>query len=283
MLALLIGVSAGLGYYFAVGRYTNVPGVLALTEQAATEKLTDAGLKVQVGDPVFSNNVDKGLVAQQDPGIGDRISKDGTVTLHMSKGIEEYAVPSFKGKTYDEAKALLEQNHLALGVVTRKNDDKVAKDEVVSSLPKAGEKLRPGAKVALVVSDGPAEVTVPNVVGKNVNDATSLLTAAGLKVTARPVFSDTVPKDSVVAQDPKQGTKAHRTDTVTLDVSKGPQLFEVPNVVGKNPNEASAILRGAGFNPEVSRPFGFGNTVRAQNPTAGSQEPKGTTIRLIVY
>jgi serine/threonine-protein kinase len=284
LLALLVGISAGLGYYFAVGRYTHVPGVVSMTPEAATAKLQHAGLKVRSGDPVFSKAVPVGLVGSQDPGPNKRIGKHGTVTLHTSKGPEVYAVPAFKGKTFSQAKTLLSQNHLKLGEVTRKNDDTLPKDQVISSSPNAGVKLEPGATVALVVSDGPAPVVIPNVVGKNVNDASQILVAAGLTVATTPVFSDSVPKDSVVSQNPPANANGHRRDTVTLSVSQGPQLFDVPNVVGKNVNDARTILTQAGFKVDVSRPpFFGGNTVQAQNPGGGSQRKHGTTIHLVVY
>jgi serine/threonine-protein kinase len=284
LLALLVGISAGLGYYFAVGRYTHVPGVVSLTPEAATAKLQHAGLKVRTGASVFSSTVPVGLVGSQEPGPNKRIGKHGTVTVHLSKGLELYAVPLVTGKTLDQATKLLSQNHLQIGVVTRQNDDTVPKDQVISSLPKSGDRLPPRSKVALVVSDGPAPVVIPNVVGKNVNDASQTLTTVGLKVVTTPVFSDTVPKDTVAAQNPPESTNGHRGDTVTLSVSQGPQLFSVPDVVGKNVNDAKTILIQAGFKPDVSRPpFFGGNTVQAQNPGGGSQRKHGTTIHLVVY
>ncbi|MDX6286726.1 MAG: eukaryotic-like serine/threonine-protein kinase [Frankiales bacterium] len=282
LIALLVGVSAGLGYYFAIGRYTHVPGVVSLTPQAATTKLHDAGLKVRTGAPVFSKTVAVGLIGSTDPGSGHRIGKNGTVTLHLSKGPEVYAVPQLANKKLADAEKALKANNLVLGNTNRDYSDTVKEGYVISTTPPAGQKLEPGSKVDLLVSKGPAPVSIPNVVGKNITDAQSQLVAVGLKVTPKNVFSDTVPKDVVVAQDPVEGSPGHRGDTVTLSVSQGPELFPVPNVVGMKLGDARNVLEAAGFKVDVTRPFG-GNTVRAQNPGGGSQEKKGTTVRLVVY
>ena len=86
----------------------------------------------------------------------------------------------------------------------------------------------------------------------------------------------------VVSQKPGAGT-AFKGDTVRLVVSKGPQLVEVPKVVGKQVGVAARILQKAGFQVEVHDILGgFFGTVRSQNPDAGQKVPKGSTISLTV-
>ena len=94
--------------------------------------------------------------------------------------------------------------------------------------------------------------------------------------------SDTVAKGSVISQSPA-GTTAYKGDKVKLVVSKGPVLVKVPNVQGKQEPEAVKLLDDAGFKVKVERFMGgmFG-TVRSQDPAADSEQPKGTTITLVV-
>jgi serine/threonine-protein kinase len=75
----------------------------------------------------------------------------------------------------------------------------------------------------------------------------------------------------------------YRGDTVTITVSLGPELIEVPNVVGKSMSEATRILEEAGFEVNVEMILGgYFATVRAQDPGAGEQVRRGTTITLTV-
>ena len=87
---------------------------------------------------------------------------------------------------------------------------------------------------------------------------------------------------AVVAQSPASGT-GFRGDTVTLTVSKGPELFEVPGVIGEQWAEAEKLLTDAGF--VVTREDlagGYFSTVRFQSIDAGEMVPKGTEIVLTV-
>jgi serine/threonine-protein kinase len=93
-----------------------------------------------------------------------------------------------------------------------------------------------------------------------------------------------VPKGSVISQKPKQGTNGFRGDTVTITVSLGPELVDVPNVVGKRTAEATKILEDRGFDVKVNKYLdGFFDSVRFQDAKAGTQLPKGSTISLTVF
>jgi serine/threonine-protein kinase len=190
-------------------------------------------------------------------------------------------VPKLANVKLDDAVTQLEKLHLVKGTTNLDWSDTIKAGYVISTTPPAGTQLRRGEHVDLLVSKGASPVTVPDVVGKTYDDAKSILEAAGLKVTRNDVFSDTVPQNTVVSQNPAKGAEGHRGDAVTLDVSKGPQLFPVPDVVGQKVNDAMRILREAGFDPQVSQ-FG-GNTVRYQNPGAGAQRKKGTQVQLVAY
>ena len=108
----------------------------------------------------------------------------------------------------------------------------------------------------LTVSKGVQPVTVPNLVGQESTAAQATLLDLGLKpkVTGEK-FSTTVPKGSVLQQTPKSGT-VDKGSQIELVVSKGPKLFEVPNVFGKRTNEAVSILEGAGFTVKIEKILG---------------------------
>ena len=275
-LAALVG-----GWYLGSGRYTSAPAVLGVTQAAAENKLAIAGLKSRLGTPAFSETVQAGLVLRQDPEPGGKVRKDGTVTLVLSRGPDRRAVPVLVGSTQPAAEQLLKTAGLRLGEVTREYSS-ASRGTVIRTNPPAGQKLRPGTKVNLVLSRGVEQLPVPDVQGKKQDEAEKIIRAAGFAVSVDTVFDETVPKDVVIDQSPSSGT-AGRGSAITLKVSKGPEIITVPNVRGKKVDDAVREIEALGLKTRVIRPFGGGDTVRAQAPKAGSKVRRGALVQLLVY
>jgi serine/threonine-protein kinase len=121
------------------------------------------------------------------------------------------------------------------------------------------------------------------VVGDSADDARSQLEDAGLtvKFAATPVFSDAADDGDVALQTPGADGQLGQGDTVTLTLSKGQQMVDVPDVHGKKVDEAKQILKDAGFDVRVIQ-FFFTGKVTNQSPGAGEQAAKGSTITLWV-
>jgi serine/threonine-protein kinase len=277
--ALLVIV---LAWWLAGGPKTNVPSVRGLTQVAATKAVQDAGLKVQVSEPIFSEDIQPGLVAGSDPAPGSRVHRGSAVILHLSKGPERHEVPDLRGRTVAQAEQLLTRQNLKVGKITHGFSTSVAKNRVVSTSPAAGEEVRRDTAIALVVSKGPEPVEVPVVTGRNVTEATQILQQAGFRVTTRTAASDKVARDLVISQKPSGG-KAPRGSTVELTVSTGPPLVTVPDVRDKQVEQARKILEGAGLRVSVLRLPGGPGIVLAQSPGPDSQAPKGSTVRISVF
>jgi len=131
----------------------------------------------------------------------------------------------------------------------------------------------------------PEQVTVPNVVGKPVDQATAELEQLEFEVTTSPEASATVPVDQVISQDPPATTEADKGSEVTLTVSSGPEPVEVPNVVGQNVTDASRTLTEAGFlvnSVPVEDDAAEEGTVVSQDPPAGQQIAKGSQVTINV-
>ncbi|MGN6302341.1 MAG: Stk1 family PASTA domain-containing Ser/Thr kinase [Angustibacter sp.] len=279
-LALLLGIG---GWYVGAGpgAYVRVPTLVGLPQAEATAALTKRGLDADVSQG-FSETVPAGSVVSADPGEGERARKGSAVRLVVSRGPERFAVPKLAGLTEDAARAAIATAHLVVGTVERRFDDSVPDGSVVSASLKPGAKVRSGTSVDLVISRGREPVAVGDWVGKPADQATKALQDSGLKVTATETFDDQVPKGSVVSQDPGPGT-AFKGDTVKLVVSKGPELVEVPRVVGMSAEKARAKLKAAGFKVNVTSVFGNGGgTVIAQRPSAGSKARPGSTVTIAV-
>ncbi|MGB8649547.1 MAG: PASTA domain-containing protein, partial [Mycobacteriales bacterium] len=279
-LALL---ALGGGYYLGSYRYTSAPSVLTLTLAKATQKIEHAGLKAKHGTDEFSEDVARGLVLRQTPKPNGRIRKGGTVTVVLSKGPDRRTVPSLTGRSLDDARAALRAVGLTVAPnPTSEYSDTVAKDLVLRSDPGPGQRLKPGTAVRLVLSKGKQPVAVPDVTGKKQDEATKALRGLGFVVTVQQAFSDTVPKDVVIAQSPSSGT-ADKGSTVTLTVSKGPDVVEVPDVRGDSPETASQKLTAAGLVPRrVDIPGGTGSVVVTTDPGHGKKVKRGSTVSIYV-
>lgn len=276
---LLLGVGGGV-WYINSGQFTEVPPLLAKTENQARDRLSDAGLEVGDVSRRFSDTVERGTVISTDPGVGERVRNGGPVSLVISSGPEVVKVPSVEGRPLDQAREALKDQGLKPGMVTRAFSEDVPSGSVISTEPEAGTERRAGTAVALVVSKG-APVDVPDVTGSELDEARAELEAAGLKVR---IDSEEVhsphERGQVARQSPEPGGRAGEGDTITLTLSKGPEMVEVPDVVGMSVDEATAKLKDAGFEVDEDRGLLglFADTVKSQSPSAGDKAPKGSEV-----
>ncbi|MDX3117701.1 Stk1 family PASTA domain-containing Ser/Thr kinase [Streptomyces scabiei] len=280
---LVVGVGAGV-WYINSGQFTKVPAVLTQKEAEARQRLEAAGLKVGKVEHQHSDTVKRGTVVDTDPEPGARIRKHDAVTLTVSDGPEMVKVPDVRGSRLKQAEESLKEGGLEPGLVTEEFSDDVDQGAVISTDPEAGVQRRAGAAVSIVVSKG-SPVDVPDVTGDDLADARAELQEAGLKVkiAAQQVTSE-FDKGKVATQTPAQGGRLAVGGTVTLTLSKGPEMVEVPDVVGASVDDAKSLLKQSGF--EVKEDRGllglFGDTVKKQSVKAGDTAPKGSTITITI-
>ncbi|MEW2086480.1 Stk1 family PASTA domain-containing Ser/Thr kinase [Streptomyces sp. NPDC005283] len=277
-LFLVLGVGSGV-WYINSGQFTRVPALIGKTEKDARQELNAAGLDVKKVRFEFSETVKRGTVINSDPATNARIRGNGSVTIVLSRGPEIVKVPELKGKPLAKAERELKKLGLAPGVVTKTFSEEIAQGSVISTDPEAGTGRSPDSAVALVVSKG-APIDVPGVRGDSLQDATSELEAAGFKVkVASGQINSPEEAGSVAEQSAAEGTQLARGDTITLTVSKGPRMIDVPDVVGKKADEATSKLEAAGFEVKVEKNFPFlGDKVESQSVAGGGQAPEGSTI-----
>ncbi|MEU2058831.1 Stk1 family PASTA domain-containing Ser/Thr kinase [Streptomyces sp. NPDC013455] len=280
---VVLGVGAGI-WYINSGQFTKVPPLLTQTEARAKERLEAAGLDVGRVERAYSDTVERGTVIGSDPAPGARIREDDSVTLTVSLGPETVNVPNVEGQPLAKARARLKADGLEPGMVTREFSEDVARGSVIGTSPDAGTKRHAGSAIALVVSKG-SPIDVPDVTGDDLDGARQELTDAGLKVevAAGRVHSEYDP-GKVAAQSPADGRRAAEGDTVTLTLSKGPEMVEVPDVVGDSVDDARRALEDAGFEVEEDRGLLglFGDTVEKQSVDGGGTAPKGSTITITI-
>ncbi|QDG66528.1 Stk1 family PASTA domain-containing Ser/Thr kinase [Pseudarthrobacter sp. NIBRBAC000502772] len=284
VLVIIALLATGAGWFFGMGPGSpgTIPAVANKSVAQAQQLLSEAGFQSRTSD-VFDDDVPSGLVVGSDPTAGTETRKFQLVSLFVSKGPQLFELPKLTGGTLDDAKNALNQAEMALGTVTEQFDDAVAAGVVLAQDPAAGTPARHGTPVALSVSKGPQPIPVPSVVGLAEDAAVKTIESAGLKAdVAKDKVNDRhVPKGSVAVQSPATGTLT-KGGTVTLTISDGPKLVEVPSFIGKQAKEAEEALRALGFEVRVNNILGgFFGTVRDQDPVK-KKVPEGSVVTLTV-
>ena len=202
-----------------------------------------------------------------------------TITVSLGRAVGQ--LPKLTGITVDEAQDRILNANMAFGKATEKFSETVPEGIVIASDPKAGSTLRFGTIVDLVVSKGRRPIPVGSWAGKSADDAEKALKERGLKVDVSQQYSNSVAEGVVISQDPKTGT-LFKGDSVTLLVSLGPQLVEVPNVVAYGVDDATAALQAVGFAVDVEEAPGYIGLgyVFSMDPGAGTELPIGSTVIL---
>jgi beta-lactam-binding protein with PASTA domain len=190
-------------------------------------------------------------------------------------------VPKVVGLRYQAAQFQLREAKLASTLVRR--PAKRPKGIVLGQRPKAGATVPKGTSVALVVSNGPPNVAMPDVVGLVAADAVRTLRARKLAPTLQKVASQEAP-GTVLAQTPKAGARARPGTEVVLAVAKAQPQVAAPAVTGQSLQQAVAALEQAGLHANVvqvpsTQPKG---TVIAQHPSAGQKVARAAAVRLNV-
>ena len=193
------------------------------------------------------------------------------------------AVPSVSALTVDQAAAIVTPLGLGVEVIKEYSED-VPIGTIIRTEPSSGQKARKGSSVNIFVSMGKERYLIPSdLAGKDPSEAISALEALTLVVSGtNEIFDETIPIGKVVGTEPIAGTSVAQRTPVTLLVSKGPTLIEVPNVVGMDVATATATLQTAGFQVTAVNklPVAILNKVYSQNPAAGTMSPKGSVITL---
>lgn len=162
----------------------------------------------------------------------------GISALGANSSIE---VPDLTGMTYSQAEAALEEVNLSIEKGDEVIDFEFEEGEIVSQIPASGSKVKAGKSVVVSISKGVKEGTIPNLIGKSLEDAIFLLDKYGFKQGSTTVESSDMPKDTVVKQSPEAGAEARPGSAVDIFVSEGAKE-SVPNVVGMKILDATQTL-----------------------------------------
>ena len=274
-LLLLAGLIFGGFKLLSIGKIS-VPSLVGMNQSEANKSLESLGLDLEIIEEVFSEDIPKGRIIASKPGGGGKISPDEKVGLILSKGQERILVPQLKGLTPDVASAQLSTLGLTVGEINESFDMQIAAGYVISTDPKDTSAVKRKAIVNLIVSKGIEQISLQSYVGKGGEQALSELTGMGFDVDAAYKFSDSVFKGQVISQSPEKLESIGKGSKIELIISKGPEFVFVPNVLGKNKNDASLDLENLGLRVKIK---GSGK-VNNISPAIGTKAKQGAIITL---
>jgi serine/threonine-protein kinase len=171
---LIAGGASLISFGGNVDTKITVSDVVGKTYEEAFTTLTEQDLLV-LKTLEISSTVPEGTVISTDPPAGEQVGPKTTITVLVSSGQELSLMPDVSGMTEQDAILAITNAKLVLGAITQSDSPTIAKNLVLSSNPAANTQVPAGTVVNLVVSTG--SVLVPDVVGLDLSDATSQLTA----------------------------------------------------------------------------------------------------------
>jgi serine/threonine-protein kinase len=195
-------------------RFT-IPNLAGLTPIAATNLIEKLPLTIQPIAEEFSSTVPKGYVIDSNPIAGEKVKRNSSIVIRVSKGIEQVALASYVGKSSDQALNELQDAGFAVTSTYGFSETRLA-GEVISQKPAGGATADKGSKVSLVISKGTQFAFIPNLFSIEEAKAVAALKDLDLKVVVKKIGKKTVKKVTNVS--PKVGSKVKRGSTVTITV-----------------------------------------------------------------
>ncbi len=162
----------------------------------------------------------------------------------------KFVMPSLLSYNYNEMVTKY-SGDLVITIKGEPSFSSFAADTIIDQSVDAGTEVEKGTQVYVGISNGRNQV--PDVMGLSSKEACDRINEAGFKVILKPIFNEQVPYDMVIRISPESGSSMEVTQDVTLYVSKGAQDDSqiMPDVVGKQKDEALKILKDAGFIVEI--------------------------------
>ena len=276
-----------------VSQYTwwdtsGVPSTLTLAGGASQQ----ISIPVTVPETVGCSNVNSikavftlRVASQTHPSMSD----SGVAELDLISSPTASPMPAVTGLTQSEAQAAIVGVGFSVGAVTTNSSPTVPSGTVISQTPFGCGFAAPGAAISIVVSSGPPETIVPNVVGLTQAAAIASMNAAGLNPGSAPitVSSSSVPVGDVVSQNPQAGTAVTPGTFYSLAIASATPAYALtPNLIGAPFSTATSALTAAGLNlgliTQAFSPTVPDGTVVSQVPAAGSPTSPGAYVNLTV-
>lgn len=278
LLALFAGAGSGWWFSSGPGGLAAIPDLTGRTIETAIEALSPLEVFIEQAEE-NSATVPAGAVSRTDPAAGARVFKGSNVTIFVSLGPRQLSVPDAIGLSSQEARTLLTDSGFTVGSIDNFFSSEPA-GQVFALSTATGAIVDQGSVLNVLVSLGP----LPEVAGLPIEEARALLIDLDVKIDEAEVFNNEVAVGSAVGLVPAK-TPLPEGGRVTLEISKGPEIVILPNVVGETIEAAKTLLENLGLRVvidtnQLSSNFGIAK-VRGQTPSSGSEARVGDSVTIV--
>ena len=237
-------------------RRLSVPEVVNTNLDAATARLENMGLSLEVAEKVYDDNTLPGTIVEQKPQEGTQVKNGETVSVVVCLGPESAAVPDLDGMTQEEAANALAPLGLHVGVVTHRQDSDAPRGTVIEQYPEQGEVLENGGTVDLTLSDQPLMRDVPNVLGKTLEETRQRLKEYDLQLgDVHYEYATGYDVGEVFRQSPESGTQLRQGDSVNVWVVENIEMatceYQLTVNVKKDDSQVSIFVEEGSLYKEI--------------------------------
>jgi serine/threonine-protein kinase len=191
---------------------------------------------------------------------------------------ETSEVPSMVGKSVTEAAEMMNKRKLFLNIERKEHNEEIMEGSIIDQNIEAGQKVRIGSEVGIVVSRGTEIYSMPSFEGQLLDDAKLTLVNLGIQIKKiTPVHSDTVDEGKIIAQRPLPGNID--SNEIHFLVSLGPYevSYRCPSFVNMTADDARILAGELGIKLDEK---GKGSRIIFQKPEAGVSVKKGDFVEV---
>ncbi|MEV6440609.1 Stk1 family PASTA domain-containing Ser/Thr kinase [Amycolatopsis sp. NPDC051716] len=280
-----------------------IPNVVHQTVPQAREMLSSNGFNGKVdqkqvtcgvqptdGSPSCTQD-DVNRVVKVDPAVGVSVAPNTTITLYVGVAPGKSNVPDLKGKSRDQAEQALADAKLILDTNVQETDvsDPNQAGLVQTQNPVAGTAVDQGSSVKITIGKSKQLKTVTDFTNQAYSKAKSSLESQGFTTRRVDQASETVPKDTVITQNPNGGQLAVGSQIV-LTVSTGPDSssqIQMPTLAGMTVDQAGDKLSSMGWTGKFNQKSDKNSnapegTITGQNPSAGTMINRDQNVTINV-
>jgi beta-lactam-binding protein with PASTA domain/predicted Ser/Thr protein kinase len=272
VVALVINVAGG------KPRAIEIPDVSGQLSADAIAELQNKGFQVRTQQKP-DNSIPPDHVIDTAPAASSTVAVGDEITLNVSTGPEQRAVPDVSSLSYAEAVKRLSAAGFGKFKQTEAESKPELKGKVLSTIPSADQTSAITNEITIVVGSGPATREVPDVVGQTVDLATKNLNTVGFPTILTAPVDSPRPAGEVLGVDPAVGSPAALDSPVTLRVSKGNQ-FVMPNLTGQFWVDAEPNLRALGWTGVLVKAADVPNSGQRTNAVVSQLPAPGAGVNV---
>lgn len=290
IILLLIAILSYFSYNYYLKSNILVPDLKNMTVEEAEKKLKKLDLKLGEVTETPSDDVDENEIISSDPAAGKKVKKGTEINVKVSSGRNTISMPNYVGMTEEQVKKSVEDIGFKNVMFEKSESDEYEEGKVMHQSIDAGEKVTPKkTNLIIKISTGSKAISVPNFVGKDLNDAYVIAEKLGIQIkVGSSEYNSEYKQNQIIDQNPEKNSKIKKGDSVTVTLSKG----EDPNKSSVNvknfSNQDFKLIKDWAHDNNINLSISYEknsnyskNIVISQNPNTGMLK-KGSTITVVV-